>query len=141
MGKKGELLDVMAGLYRNFLPPTGKAQFVTPLLLKCATRCFSSSPLSSFQSSNCNTTLSSEVEIDLVCMSGNGEIQRLGYAISFLLRFLLEKPTHIEKVVPFTILFMDVHKESLLFLRYGRLAELKLHSEATAQVRLNIYAN
>ncbi|RZS26195.1 hypothetical protein BHM03_00059507 [Ensete ventricosum] len=77
MGKKGELLDVMAGLYRNFLPPTGKAQFVTPLLLKCATRCFSSSPLSSFQSSNCNTTLSSEVEIDLVCMSGNGEIQRL----------------------------------------------------------------
>ncbi|URD74052.1 hypothetical protein MUK42_36922 [Musa troglodytarum] len=57
--KKGELRDVRAGLYRNFLLPTSKAQLVTPLLLK----------------------------------SGNGEIQRLGYAISFLLRFLLENET------------------------------------------------
>lgn len=34
LGKKGELLDVRAGYYRNFLLPTGKAQIVTPLLLK-----------------------------------------------------------------------------------------------------------
>ncbi|KAK2988535.1 hypothetical protein RJ640_022486 [Escallonia rubra] len=34
LGKKGQLLDVKAGFYRNFLHPTGKAQIVTPLLLK-----------------------------------------------------------------------------------------------------------
>lgn len=34
MGKKGQLLDVKAGYFRNFLLPMGKAQIVTPLLLK-----------------------------------------------------------------------------------------------------------
>ncbi|KAK1435116.1 hypothetical protein QVD17_00876 [Tagetes erecta] len=34
VGKKGQLLDVKAGFYRNFLHPTGKARIVTPLLLK-----------------------------------------------------------------------------------------------------------
>lgn len=34
LGKQGQLLDVRAGFYRNFLLPTGKAQIVTPLLLK-----------------------------------------------------------------------------------------------------------
>ncbi|KAJ8460320.1 hypothetical protein OPV22_033246 [Ensete ventricosum] len=34
LGKKGDLLDVKAGYYRNFLLPTGKAQLVTSLLLK-----------------------------------------------------------------------------------------------------------
>ncbi|MFS7915843.1 putative ribosomal protein L9 [Helianthus anomalus] len=30
VGKKGQLLDVKAGFYRNFLHPTGKARIVTP---------------------------------------------------------------------------------------------------------------
>ncbi|KAH9612300.1 hypothetical protein KSS87_004409 [Heliosperma pusillum] len=34
LGKKGQLLDVRAGFYRNFLAPMGKAQIVTPDLLK-----------------------------------------------------------------------------------------------------------
>nr|TKR85731.1 hypothetical protein D5086_0000243520 [Populus alba] len=34
LGKKGQLVDVKAGFYRNFLLPTGKAQIVTPGLLK-----------------------------------------------------------------------------------------------------------
>ncbi|KAL8227216.1 hypothetical protein R6Q57_017048 [Mikania cordata] len=34
VGKKGQLLDVKAGFYRNFLHPTGKARIVTPVLLK-----------------------------------------------------------------------------------------------------------
>lgn len=34
LGKKGQLLDVRAGFYRNFLFPMGKAQIVTPLLIK-----------------------------------------------------------------------------------------------------------
>ncbi|KAL2938502.1 50S ribosomal protein L9 chloroplastic [Bienertia sinuspersici] len=34
LGKKGQLLDVRAGFYRNFLLPAGKAQIVTPQLLK-----------------------------------------------------------------------------------------------------------
>ncbi|KAM7522432.1 hypothetical protein LguiA_012334 [Lonicera macranthoides] len=34
VGKKGDLMDVRAGFYRNFLHPTGKAQRVTPLLIK-----------------------------------------------------------------------------------------------------------
>ncbi|GMG98785.1 hypothetical protein Nepgr_000625 [Nepenthes gracilis] len=34
LGKKGQLLDVRAGFYRNYLHPMGKAQIVTPLLLK-----------------------------------------------------------------------------------------------------------
>ena len=34
LGKMGQLLDVKAGFYRNFLLPTGKGQIVTPILLK-----------------------------------------------------------------------------------------------------------
>ncbi|CAK8576266.1 unnamed protein product [Lathyrus sativus] len=34
VGKKGELLDVRAGFFRNFLLPNGKAQLVTPKVLK-----------------------------------------------------------------------------------------------------------
>ncbi|XP_014519172.1 50S ribosomal protein L9, chloroplastic [Vigna radiata var. radiata] len=34
VGKQGQLLDVKAGFYRNYLLPLGKAQLVTPLLLK-----------------------------------------------------------------------------------------------------------
>lgn len=34
LGKQGQLLNVKAGYYRNFLHPLGKAQIVTPLLLK-----------------------------------------------------------------------------------------------------------
>lgn len=34
LGKKGELLNVKAGFYRNYLLPTGKAKIVTPDLLK-----------------------------------------------------------------------------------------------------------
>uniref|UniRef100_A0A2P2JLI0 Large ribosomal subunit protein bL9c n=1 Tax=Rhizophora mucronata TaxID=61149 RepID=A0A2P2JLI0_RHIMU len=34
LGKKGQLLDVKAGYYRNYLLPMGMAQIVTPLLLK-----------------------------------------------------------------------------------------------------------
>jgi large subunit ribosomal protein L9 len=34
LGKIGQLLDVKAGYYRNYLLPMGKAQIVTPALLK-----------------------------------------------------------------------------------------------------------
>ncbi|XP_004506080.1 large ribosomal subunit protein bL9c [Cicer arietinum] len=34
VGKKGELLDVRVGYFRNFLFPSGKAQLVTPDILK-----------------------------------------------------------------------------------------------------------
>ncbi|BBH05051.1 ribosomal protein L9 [Prunus dulcis] len=34
LGKKGELRSVKAGYYRNYLLPLGKAQLVTPVLLK-----------------------------------------------------------------------------------------------------------
>ncbi|XP_071711538.1 large ribosomal subunit protein bL9c-like [Rutidosis leptorrhynchoides] len=34
VGKKGQLLDVKAGFYRNYLHPSGKARIVTPVLLK-----------------------------------------------------------------------------------------------------------
>nr|GFA25717.1 50S ribosomal protein L9, chloroplastic [Tanacetum cinerariifolium] len=34
VGKKGQLLDVKAGFYRNFLHPSGKARIVTTDLIK-----------------------------------------------------------------------------------------------------------
>jgi len=34
VGKKGELLDVKAGFFRNYLFPSGKAQIATAALLK-----------------------------------------------------------------------------------------------------------
>ncbi|KAF5751581.1 50S ribosomal protein L9 chloroplastic [Tripterygium wilfordii] len=34
LGNKGQLLDVKPGYFRNYLHPMGKAQMVTPLLLK-----------------------------------------------------------------------------------------------------------
>ncbi|KAJ7981069.1 50S ribosomal protein L9, chloroplastic [Quillaja saponaria] len=37
LGNKGQLLDVKAWYYRNFLLPMGKAQIVTPILIKAMT--------------------------------------------------------------------------------------------------------
>lgn len=34
LGKKGQLMSVRAGYYRNYLLPMGMAQIVTPQLLK-----------------------------------------------------------------------------------------------------------
>ncbi|KAL8140757.1 hypothetical protein V2J09_006778 [Rumex salicifolius] len=34
LGQKGQLIDVRAGFYRNYLLPLGKAQIVTPILIK-----------------------------------------------------------------------------------------------------------
>lgn len=34
LGKKGDLLDVKAGFFRNYLLPLGKAQIVTAALIK-----------------------------------------------------------------------------------------------------------
>jgi len=39
VGVKGQLLKVRAGFYRNFLLPMGKAQLVTPDLLKYELLC------------------------------------------------------------------------------------------------------
>ncbi|KOM50631.1 hypothetical protein LR48_Vigan08g145800 [Vigna angularis] len=36
VGKQGQLLDVKAGFYRNYLLPLGKAQLVTPVLLNAS---------------------------------------------------------------------------------------------------------
>ncbi|PNX99901.1 50S ribosomal protein l9 [Trifolium pratense] len=38
IGKKGDLLNVRAGFFRNFLFPSGKAEIVTPAILKYQTR-------------------------------------------------------------------------------------------------------
>ncbi|KAL0905134.1 hypothetical protein M5K25_027314 [Dendrobium thyrsiflorum] len=48
LGKKGELLEVKAGFYRNFLLPLGKAQIVTPLLINAAAGLISPVSASSF---------------------------------------------------------------------------------------------
>ncbi|CAL9129276.1 unnamed protein product [Musa textilis] len=137
LGKKGDLLDVKAGYYRNFLLPTGKARLVTPLLLK--------------------EMRIEEERIEAEKQRVKEEAQQLALIFQTVGAFKVKRKGGKGKQIFGTVtaqdlvdiikaqLNRDVDKRivSLPEIRETGeyVAELKLHPEVSAIVRLNVYAN
>lgn len=137
LGKKGQLLDVKAGFYRNYLFPLGKAQIVTPILLK--------------------EMQMEEQRIEAEKNRVKEEAQKLALAFETFGTFKVKRKGGKGKQIFGSItsqdlvdiikaqLQRDVDKKiiSLPEIRETGeyVAELKLHPEVIARVRLNVYAN
>ncbi|WOK92779.1 Ribosomal protein L9 [Canna indica] len=137
LGKKGSLLDVKAGFYRNFLLPTGKAQLVTPLLLK--------------------EMRIEEERIEAEKQRVKEEAQQLALIFQTVGAFKVKRKGGKNKQIFGTVtaqdlvdiikaqLNRDIDKKIVTLPEIREtgeyIAELKLHPEVTAQVRVNVYAN
>ncbi|KDP43957.1 hypothetical protein JCGZ_05424 [Jatropha curcas] len=137
LGKKGQLIDVKAGYYRNFLLPMGKAQIVTPILLK--------------------EMKIEEERIEAEKKRVKEEAQQLALMFETVGAFKVKRKGGKGKLIFGSVtaqdivdiikaqLQRDVDKRivSLPEIRETGeyIAELKLHPEVTARVRLNVSAN
>ncbi|PON55367.1 Ribosomal protein [Parasponia andersonii] len=137
LGKKGELLHVKAGFYRNYLLPTGKAQIVTPVLLK--------------------EMKMEEERIEAEKKRVKEEAQQLALIFETVGAFKVKRKGGKGKQIFGSVtaqdlvdiikaqLQRDVDKRivSLPEIRETGeyVAELKLHPEVTAKVRVNVFAN
>ncbi|PON42817.1 Ribosomal protein [Trema orientale] len=137
LGKKGELLNVKAGFYRNYLHPTGKAQIVTSVLLK--------------------EMKIEEERIEAEKKRVKEEAQQLALIFETVGAFKVKRKGGKGKQIFGSVtaqdlvdiikaqLQRDVDKRivSLPEIRETGeyVAELKLHPEITAKVRVNVFAN
>ncbi|XP_043702402.1 50S ribosomal protein L9, chloroplastic [Telopea speciosissima] len=137
LGKKGQLLDVKAGYLRNYLLPMGKAQVVTPLLLK--------------------EMRMEEERIEAEKKRVKEEAQQLALIFETVGAFKVKRKGGKGKQIFGTVTaqdLVDIIKAQLQREVDKRIvslpeiretgeyiAELKLHPEVTARVRLNIFAN
>ncbi|OMO90400.1 Ribosomal protein L9 [Corchorus olitorius] len=137
VGKKGELLDVKAGYFRNYLLPMGKAQIVTPVLLK--------------------EMKMEEERIEAEKQRVKEEAKQLALMFETVGAFKVKRKGGKNKQIFGSVtaqdlvdiikaqLQRDVDKRivSLPEIRETGeyIAELKLHPEVTARVRVNVFAN
>ncbi|CAL1366947.1 unnamed protein product [Linum trigynum] len=137
VGKRGQLIDVKAGFYRNFLLPMGKAQIVTPVLLK--------------------EMRMEEERIEAEKLRVKEDAQQLARIFETVGAFKVKRKGGKGKLIFGSVtaqdlvdiikaqLQRDVDKRivSLPEIRETGeyVAELKLHPEVTARVRLNVFAN
>ncbi|KAJ0020917.1 hypothetical protein Pint_32043 [Pistacia integerrima] len=137
LGKKGQLLDVKAGFYRNYLLPMGKAQIVTPVLLK--------------------EMKLEEERIEAEKKRVKEEAQQLAQIFETVGAFKVKRKGGKGKLIFGSVtaqdlvdiikaqLQRDVDKRivSLPEIRETGeyVAELKVHPEVTARVKLNVFAN
>ncbi|KAK9124102.1 hypothetical protein Sjap_013704 [Stephania japonica] len=137
LGKKGQLLDVKAGYYRNFLFPMGMAQIVTPILLK--------------------EMRVEEERIEAEKKRVKEEAQQLALIFETVGAFKVKRKGGKGKQIFGTVtsqdlvdiikaqLQRDVDKRMISLPEIREtgeyIAELKLHPEVTARVRVNVYAN
>ncbi|KAI3450633.1 hypothetical protein Pfo_007298 [Paulownia fortunei] len=137
LGKKGQLMDVKAGYFRNYLLPMGMAQIVTPGLLK--------------------EMKMEEERIEAEKKRVKEEAQQLALIFETVGAFKVKRKGGKGKQIFGSVtaqdlvdiikaqLQRDVDKRivSLPEIRETGeyIAELKLHPEVTARVRLNVYAN
>ncbi|KAJ7947893.1 putative 50S ribosomal protein L9 [Quillaja saponaria] len=137
LGKKGQLLDVKAGYYRNFLLPTGKAQIVTPILIK--------------------EMRMEDERIEAEKKRVKDEAQQLALIFETVGAFKVKRKGGKGKQIFGTVTaqdLVDIIKAQLQREVDKRIvsipeiretgeyiAELKLHPEVTAKVRVNVYAN
>ncbi|KAF3455159.1 hypothetical protein FNV43_RR05607 [Rhamnella rubrinervis] len=137
LGKQGQLLNVKAGFYRNYLLPMGKAQIVTPVLLK--------------------EMKIEEERIEAEKKRVKDEAQQLALIFETVGAFKVKRKGGKGKQIFGSVtaqdlvdiikaqLQRDVDKRivSLPEIRETGeyIAELKLHPEVTARVRVNVFAN
>ncbi|XP_048234612.1 50S ribosomal protein L9, chloroplastic isoform X2 [Ricinus communis] len=124
LGKKGQLLDVKAGFYRNYLLPMGKAQIVTPTLLK---------------------EMKVEQErIEAEKKRVKEEAQQLALIFETVGAFKVKRKGGKNKQIFGSVTaqdLVDIIKAQLQRETGEYIAELKLHPEVTARVRVNVFAN
>ncbi|KAJ8624114.1 hypothetical protein MRB53_032644 [Persea americana] len=137
LGKKGQLLEVKPGFFRNYLFPFGKAQPVTALLLK--------------------EMQMEEERIEAEKRRVKEEAQQLALVFETVGAFKVKRKGGKGKQIFGTVttqdlvdiikaqLQRDVDKRIISLPEIREIgeyiAELKLHPEVTARVRLNVYAN
>ncbi|XP_050203276.1 50S ribosomal protein L9, chloroplastic [Mercurialis annua] len=137
LGKKGQLVDVKAGFYRNYLLPMGKAQIVTPIFLK--------------------EMKIEEERIEAEKKRVKEEAQQLALVFETVGAFKVKRKGGKNKQIFGSVtaqdlvdiikaqLQRDIDKRvvSLPEIRETGeyIAELKLHPEVTARIRVNVSAN
>ncbi|CAN0898964.1 50S ribosomal protein L9, chloroplastic [Linum grandiflorum] len=137
VGKKGQLVDVKAGFYRNFLLPLGKAQIVTPTLLK--------------------EMRMEEERIEAEKQRVKEEAQQLARIFETVGAFKVKRKGGKGKLIFGSVtaqdlveiikaqLQRDIDKKIVSMPEIREtgeyVAELKLHPDVTARVRVNVFAN
>jgi len=137
LGKKGQLLEVKRGYFRNYLLPMGKAQMVTPRLIK--------------------EMRMEEERIEAEKRRVKEEAEQLAIIFQTVGAFKVKRKTGKGKQIFGSVtsqdlvdiikaqLQRDVDKKMVTLPEIKEtgeyVAELQLHPEVTAQVRLNVYGN
>uniref|UniRef100_A0A6N2L5Y2 Large ribosomal subunit protein bL9c n=1 Tax=Salix viminalis TaxID=40686 RepID=A0A6N2L5Y2_SALVM len=137
LGKKGQLVDVKAGYYRNFLLPTGRAQIVTPDLLKemrIEEERIEAEKKHVKEEAQQLALIFETVGAFKVKRKGGKGTQIFGTVTAQDLVDIIK--AQIQRDVDKRIVSLPEIRETGEYI-----AELKLHPEVTAQVRLNVYAN
>ncbi|KAL5709754.1 60S ribosomal protein L9 [Ranunculus cassubicifolius] len=137
IGKKGEVKDVKAGFYRNYLHPLGMAQIVTPILLK--------------------EMRMEEERIEAEKKRVKEEAQQLALLFETVGAFKVKRkggkgklifgsvtPQDLVDIIKAQVQ-RDVDKRFVTLPEIREtgeyIAELKLHPEVTAKVKVNVFAN
>ncbi|KAJ8421272.1 hypothetical protein Cgig2_022430 [Carnegiea gigantea] len=135
--KKGELLKVRAGFYRNFLLPMGKAQLVTPTLLKEmkmeAERIEAEKERVKEEAQQLARILETVGAFKIKRKGGKGK-QIFGSVTAQDLVDIIK--AQLQRDVDKKIVSLPEIRETGEYV-----AELKLHPEVIARVRINVYAN
>ncbi|XP_027102779.2 large ribosomal subunit protein bL9c-like [Coffea arabica] len=137
LGKKGPLMDVKAGFYRNYLFPLGKAQIVTPLLLKemkMEEERIEAEKKRVREEAQQLALIFETVGAFKVKRKGGKGKQIFGSVTTQDLVDIIKAQT--QRDVDKRIVSVPEIRETGEYI-----AELKLHPEVTARVRLIVYAN
>ncbi|XP_052177646.1 50S ribosomal protein L9, chloroplastic [Diospyros lotus] len=137
LGKKGQLLDVKAGYYRNYLFPMGKAQIVTPILLKemrMEDERIEAEKKRVKEEAQQLAIIFETVGAFKVKRKGGKGKQIFGSVTAQDLVDIIK--AQLQREVDKRIVSLPEIRETGEYI-----AELKLHPDVTARVRLNVYAN
>ncbi|KAI3679466.1 hypothetical protein L2E82_51377 [Cichorium intybus] len=137
VGKKGQLLDVKAGFYRNFLHPSGKARIVTPILLKEMKveeeRIEAEKKRVKEEALQLARIFETVGAFKVKRKGGKGK-QIFGSVTAQDLVDIIK--AQLQRDIDKRVVSLPEIRETGEYI-----AELKLHPDVTAQVRLNVFAN
>ncbi|XP_022550697.1 50S ribosomal protein L9, chloroplastic isoform X1 [Brassica napus] len=141
LGKQGQLLDVKAGFFRNFLLPTGKAQLMTPLLLnsfaremKMENERIEAEKQRVKEEALQLATVFETVGAFKVKRKGGKGKQIFGSVTAQDLVDIIK--AQLQRDIDKRLVSLPEIRETGEYI-----AELKLHPDVTARVRLNVFAN
>ncbi|CAL0334009.1 unnamed protein product [Lupinus luteus] len=137
LGKKGSLVDVRAGFYRNFLHPTGKASIVTPQLLKemkVEEERIDAEKRRVLEEAQQLALIFETVGAFKVKRKGGKGKQIFGSVTAQDLVDIIK--AQLQREVDKRIVELPEIRETGEYI-----AELKLHPEVTARVKVNVFAN